>query len=85
MEGRPSKGRALGAKEVLGDRAEHERRQVLQRCDDRNDAEQKDQEGRVIGRNGSSRRFGLFLRRERAGDRQDRYGVSKAAEKRGRL
>jgi hypothetical protein len=33
----------LGAKEALGDRAEHERRQVLQRCDDRNDAEQKDQ------------------------------------------
>ncbi len=53
----------------------------MQRRSDRDDAEQKDHERRVIRWNGSSRRFGLLLRRERSGDRQNRYGVSNAPEK----
>src|SRR5208282_2845415 len=76
-----SKRRPVGAQDLLGDRAKGERGQVLQRRDDRDDAEQKDHERRVIRWNGSRRRLGLFLRRERSGDRQNRYGVSKSSEK----
>src|SRR5271165_5032064 len=77
----PSERRPAGAQDLLGDWAKGERGQVLQRRDDRDDAEQKDHKRRVIRWNGSGRRFGLFLRRKRSGDRQNRYGVSKSSEK----